>query len=291
VIDLHSHTYESDGTCSPSELVDAAVDAGLEALAITDHDTFAGYDTAEPLAAVRGLELVCGIELNTRTTRQDGGRNRSWDVHVLGYFLNDPPPPDLRAWLTEMLESRRARNAELVKKLRANGVAIDLDEVEAIGRTLTGRPHFARVLVQKGYAANSEEAFRKYLGETAPTFVSRQNPETEEGLRRIRAAGGFPVLAHPIRLGFRHAGAEEHFIAELRDAGLRGLEAYHSDHQPQDAERYADLAKRLGLAITGGSDFHGAAKPHVRLGRGANGNLDVPRAVLEDLRRAARTAS
>lgn len=290
MIDLHSHTNESDGTLTPAELVETALNTGLDALAITDHDTFAGYDQAAPLARERGLDLVCGIELNTRTSRAENGRRRNWDVHLLGYFLGEPPAPAFREWLRSVLESRRERNERLAEKLRSMGVDIQLREVEAIGRTLTGRPHFARVLVNKGYASNSDEAFRKYLGESAPAFVRRDSPSTADSIRQIAVAGGLPVLAHPVRLGIRDPEAEERFISELCDEGLRGLEVYHSDHGPRDVERYAAIAKKMGLAPTGGSDFHGDAKPHLHLGTGIGGNLNVPRKVLDDLRngRAAK---
>jgi len=287
VIDLHTHTNESDGTYTPAELIDAAVRVGLSALAITDHDTFAGYDQAAPIAGARGLELVCGIEVNTRTSHDQNGSERRWDVHLLGYFLREPPAISFREWLREVLESRRNRNAALVEKLQSMGVSIDLGEVEAIGRTLTGRPHFARVLVNKGYASSTDEAFRKYLGESAPGFVHRESPHTVMGIQQIEAGGGLPVLAHPVRLGIRDPKQEEELIGELRDAGLRGLEVYHSDHRPADVERYAALAKKLGLAVSGGSDFHGDAKPNISLGTGAHGNLSVPLKVLSDLKKRA----
>lgn len=283
MIDLHSHTNESDGTYSPAELIDAAAGAGLEALAITDHDTFAGYDQAVPLASKRGLDLVCGIEVNTRITRASNSGKRRWDIHLLGYFLHQPPSPAFRGWLSELLASRRARNAKLVEKLQSMGIDIRLSDVESIGRTLTGRPHFARVLVNKGYVANSEEAFQKYLGEDAPGYVYRDSPNTALGIQQILAGAGFPVLAHPVRLGMRDPEQEEKLIMDLRDAGLRGLEVYHSDHRPADVERYTALAKKLGLQITGGSDFHGAAKPNISLGTGS-GNLNVSRQVLDNLR-------
>lgn len=285
MIDLHTHTNESDGTYSPPQLVEAALAAGLEALAITDHDTFAGHDQAAPLARARGLDLICGIEVNTRQDHGHDSKPRHWDVHLLGYFLLEPPSFSFRQWLSDLLQSRRERNRKLVEKLQEMGVAIDLGEVEALGRTLTGRPHFARLLIAKGYAANHEEAFRKYLGESAPGFVRRDSPHTPMGIQQILAAGGLPVVAHPVRLGIRDPKQEEAFIAELCDAGLRGIEVYHSDHLPADVERYAALAKKFGLAVTGGSDFHGSAKPNVHLGTGVNGNLAVPRSVLEKLRK------
>jgi 3',5'-nucleoside bisphosphate phosphatase len=279
VIDLHSHTDESDGTFTPRELVDLATQLQLEALAISDHDTFAGYDLALPLAQSRGLDLVCGIELSTRVP---GSKIRT--VHLLGYFLHNPPPADFRAWLDELIEGRRDRNRRLIGSLSEQGVQIDLPEVEKLGRTLTGRPHFARVLIEKGYVKSYDEAFRRYLGETAPTYVERFAPYVEAAIQRVIDAGGLPVLAHPIRLGYQDAAVEEKFISDLRAAGLGGIEVYHSDHRPPDVERYAAYARKLDLAVTGGSDFHGYVKPQIDLGTGHNGNLNIPKSVLDHLR-------
>jgi len=282
VIDLHSHTNESDGTFTPLELVELAIERGVEALAISDHDTFAGYDQALPEARSRGLDLVCGIELSTRVP---GSKSRT--VHLLAYFLRQPPPAEFRLWLEELIAGRRDRNQRLIASLREKGVEIELSEVERLGRTLTGRPHFARVLINKGYASNFDEAFRRYLGETAPTYVERYAPYVEVGIRRVLEAGGLPVLAHPIRLGIHDAGAEEIFIGELRDAGLRGIEVFHSDHRPADMLRYEGIARKYRLLVTGGSDFHGDVKPQISLGTGYNGNLNVPISVLNDLRAAS----
>ncbi len=282
MIDLHSHTNESDGTFTPYELVELAVERGVEALAISDHDTFAGYDQALPEAHERGLDLVCGIELSTRVPG-----TKEYTAHLLGYFLRQPPPEDFRAWLDELLAGRRDRNQRLVVSLRKKGVEIELGEVERLGRTLTGRPHFARVLIDKGYVKSFDEAFRRYLGESAPTYVERYAPFVAAAIERVLVAGGLPVLAHPIRLGLRDPKAEENFIRELRDAGLRGIEVFHSDHRPADMERYAALARKYNLLVTGGSDFHGDVKPQISLGTGHNGNLNIPMAVLNDLRRAA----
>ena len=279
MIDLHTHTNESDGTSSPAELIDQALAIGLEAIAICDHDTFAGYDQALPLAQARGLDLVCGIELSTRLM---GKTERA--VHLLGYFLGEPPSATFRDWLNEIQEERRDRNRRLIAKLQSAGVDIELSEVEAVGRTLTGRPHFARVLVRKGYAANSDEAFRKYLDEEAPCYVERDSPAVSAGIEKVAAAGGLPVLAHPIRLGIRDPIREEMLIGEMQQAGLRGIEVYHSDHRPPDVARYATLASKYRLAVTGGSDFHGEAKPQISLGTGVNRNLKIPRSVLDCLR-------
>jgi predicted metal-dependent phosphoesterase TrpH len=280
VIDLHTHTNESDGSYTPAELIVHAVALKLEALAISDHDTFAGYDQAVQPAADAGLDLVCAIELGARTI---GSPRRA--VHLLGYFLHKPPATQFRGWLDELLRNRRERNIRLIDKLQSMGVEITLHEVERIGRTLTGRPHFARVLVHKGYAANSEEAFRKYLGESASAFVERQQPDANVGIQQILAGGGLPFLAHPGRLNIRDPEAEEHLIAALKDAGLKGIEVYHSDHRQADVERYSGLAKKYDLAVSGGSDFHGDAKPRVALGTGVDGNVNVPKWVLDKLRR------
>jgi len=281
VIDLHTHTYESDGTYSPAELIDAARALPLEALAITDHDTFAGYDQAVPLAKEHNFDLVCGLEMTTRLER-----HRLFSAHMLVYFLQQPPTAEFRAWLDEILESRRDRNRRLIRNLQDAGVKIELQEVEKVGRTLTGRPHFARVLVNKGYASNSEDAFRRYLGEHAPHYAERYGPHTESAIERVRAAGGLPVLAHPVRLGIFDEDAEGALIKDLRERGLGGIEVYHSDHGTEDVQRYARIAAKLGLAVTGGSDFHGAAKPGIALGTGHNGNVCVPRSVLDHLRGA-----
>jgi predicted metal-dependent phosphoesterase TrpH len=278
VIDLHTHTNESDGSCTPLELVDRALAIGLEALAISDHDTFAGYDQAVEPARSYGLDLVCGIELSARLP----GKVRT--VHVLAYFPNLPPTAEFRDWVTALLTTRRERNIRLVAKLQSMGVAIELSEVERLGRSLTGRPHFARVLIQKGYAVDYEDAFRRYIDESAPGFVERQAPAITEAAEKVAAAGGLAVLAHPIRLGMRDAADEEALVKQLRDEGIRGIEVFHSDHGPEDVRRYLAIAKKYDLAVTGGSDFHGDAKPQVALGTGKNGNLDIPKSVLEALR-------
>lgn len=278
MIDLHTHTNESDGTCTPFELVERASAIGLEALGISDHDTFAGYDQAIESARAYGLELICGIELSVRLI----GRSRS--IHMLAYFVYEPPPPDFREWVLGLIETRRDRNRRLIAKLQSMGVPIELAEVERIGRTLTGRPHFARVLIQKGYAADYDDAFRRYFGESGPAFVERYGPTIDEACAKVSKAGGLTVLAHPIRLGIQDAASEDAFIQDLRDSGLRGIEVYHSDHGPTDVARYSAIAKKYDLAITGGSDFHGDAKPGVALGTGRNQNLNISRSVLDRLR-------
>lgn len=282
MIDLHSHTHESDGTSTPRELVEMAVGLDLEALGITDHDTFAGYELALPVAREHTLDLICGIELSTRAVLGRGQKT----VHVLAYFLNGGPSDGFRAWVASLLASRRERNVRLIRSLNEHGIEISLGEVEAMGRSLTGRPHFARVLMKKGYVGSTEEAFRRYLAESAPSFVERDSPTIEDAIQTVAAGGGVSVLAHPVRLGFRRHEEEEQFIAGLQAKGLRGIEVWHSDHGPADTTRYLAMSERLGLLRTGGTDFHGGNKPGLELGTGRNGNVQVKREVLEALRAA-----
>jgi predicted metal-dependent phosphoesterase TrpH len=284
MIDLHSHTNESDGTYTPRELVEAAANIGLEALGITDHDTFAGYELAAPVARERELDLVCGIEISTRALFGRGQKT----VHMLGLFLGEAgPSAEFQAWVGALLASRRDRNIRLIRSLNEHGVDISLGEVEAMGRSLTGRPHFARVLMKKGYVRSTDEAFRRYLAESAPSYVERDSPEIGEAIREVAKGGGISVLAHPVRLGFRHPEEEERFIAGLKELGLRGIEVWHSDHNAADTARYFAISQRLGLLRSGGTDFHGGNKPGLELGTGRNGNVHVAREVLDQLRAGA----
>lgn len=282
MIDLHAHTDRSDGTFTPAELVAEAARVGLRTLAITDHDTFAGYDAAVPYAAEAGLDLICGIELSTRY--------QGASVHLLGYFPLAPPSEKLRAWLDWMLEMRRDRNVRLIAKLQSLGVDITLAEVETVGRTLTGRPHFAQVLVKKGYAKDLQNAFDRYLDESARAFVQRQEATMEEALERILASGGVPSLAHPVRVAKNNWETLAAWVEDLAGLGMRAIEVYHSDHSQENVSYYASLAERFKLGITGGSDFHGANKPSISLGTGKHNNLHVPDAVAENLKDLASRA-
>jgi len=272
LIDLHTHTNESDGSCSPAELVREAVRAGVGFLGITDHDTFAGYDQAVPLARQAGVELVRGIELSTKL--------HGHSVHLLGYFPGNGDLQDFRVWVLDLQASRRERNRRLAARLRELGFDIRVEEAEALGRGMTGRPHFAQVLLEKGYAASIRQAFDDYLDESAKGYVYRREPDFAEGVSRVRAAGGIASLAHPARM----PGDVAAVLPELCAAGLNAIEAYHSDHTPEETDLYLDLARRHALKVTGGSDFHGAFKPEVALGTGRQGNLNIPPEVLEAVR-------
>jgi predicted metal-dependent phosphoesterase TrpH len=285
LIDLHAHTTASDGALTPAELIAAALELGLEALAITDHDTLAGYEQAKPLAEEEGLELVCAVEVSARFRRPAMPRSRG--AHLLGYFLGQPPGDEFRRWLEGFEQRRAERNQRLAARLRDLGLQVTLQEAAAHGRRLTGRVHFAQVLVSKGYAGSIAEAFRLYLGESGRAYVPLERVELAEAIGKVRAAGGLPSLAHPGRL--KHD--LEPGLGELCAQGLSGLEAYSSEHSPAETALFLDLARRYDLVVTGGSDFHGETKPGVRLGSGLNGNLAVPREVLEGMRRRAQQLS
>jgi len=280
LIDLHSHTNESDGSLAPSKLIEDAVRAGVTVLAITDHDTLAGYDLALPAAQADGLDLVCGIELSTKL------RGRS--AHLLGYFPAAGPLEDFRKWVRLQQQSREDRNIRLAARLRELGFDITLEEAEARGRGMTGRPHFAAIMLEKGYVRNYRQAFDDYLDESAQAYVYRQEPTFSEAVAVVRQAGGIASLAHPTRV---HGDVAE-MMPELCAAGLNAIEAYHSDHSPEETEYFVELARRYGLLVTGGSDFHGeTVKPGVRLGSGYHGNLHVPPEVMDYLRNGAAIGS
>ena len=276
MVDLHSHTDASDGSDAPQELIDNALRAGVRSLSITDHDTFAGYFAAREYAAAQGVDLLCGIELSTKYEGKT--------VHLLGYFPAAEPSADFAAWLIGLQEKRRDRNRRLVANLQKLNVEITLEEVEAIGKSQAGRPHFASILLQKKYVKTMQEAFDKYLAENGRAYTEREEVPLEEGIQRMRAAGGVPVMAHPVRLGRRTHQEEIEWITAAVEMGMLGLEVRHSDHDGAAVARYTALAERLGLLTTGGSDYHGSYKPDIRLGTGKNGNVSVPPEWLEKLR-------
>ncbi len=295
MIDLHTHTTASDGSASPRELIRLAAEKGLEALAITDHDTLDGWDEAVPVAAQSGLPLIAGIELSTRLepdlvemVRPWLGSRRLPSIHLLGYFLAGEPDSEFRAWIVGHQESRRRRNDELVKKLRGFGFDITLEEVSRLGGKLTGRPHFAEALLRKGYVKNRQEAFDLYLADHAQAAVEREEPGLVESIRMLRQCQAVPVLAHPVRLPLAdQAEALRALLEKLCAAGLQGLEVWHSEHSPEQQALYEDLAREFGLVATGGSDFHGSHKPSIGLGTGVDGNISIPKSRIEALRAAA----
>ena len=221
MIDLHTHTDRSDGSTPPGDLVRQALAEGLRALAIADHDTMAGYDAAGPMAAECGLELVCAVELSTRPNEKRVPANGSGRFTCFGYWLFSQPTVEFRRCLETQQASRRKRNVDLVAKLQQLGVAITLEDAEVYGRNQVGRPHFARVLCDKGYVSNMQEAFDVYLADEAKAAVDRDEPTLDEGIRRIRESGGMASLAHPVRLPQRGADLGTTGGSVLMEVGLR----------------------------------------------------------------------
>ncbi len=273
MIDLHSHTNHSDGSFTPAELVREAKRVGLSYLGITDHDTFSGYDEARPIAETEGLGLVCGIELSVKLNERS--------VHLLGYFFDQARLGGIREWVTGNQRARRERNENLMKRLQSLGLDITLEEVEALGGRMAGRPHVATLLLKKGYVTTMQEAFDVYLAEGQKGYVQRREPTMQEGLGQIAGAGGVASMAHPIRVKDDLPSV----LPELIEQGLSAIEAYHSDHSPELTREYLDLAKRFDLLVTGGSDFHGSYKPGLHLGTGRDGNVRVPDEILDGLRK------
>lgn len=280
MIDLHTHSTASDGTDSPGELIEKAARAGLEAIALTDHDTLAGLDEAEDAARDLGIYFVRGCEVSTRS---DLG-----STHILGLWV--PKKSDvLQNFLKSMREKRDERNAIMIAKLRALGFDITLEEVAAMAGGSVGRPHMATVLVEKGYAADRKEVFSKYLGAKGSAYVPKATPEPAVATRLLASAGATVSFAHPLLPPPRPLSWLERLTLTLSAEGLSAIEVWHSEHRPQDSSWLKALAKRSGLCMTGGSDYHGLAKPGIVLGKGRD-NLDISRDVLDSLLLARKKA-
>ncbi|MEO6020055.1 MAG: PHP domain-containing protein [Knoellia sp.] len=250
-IDLHAHSNASDGTESPAELVAAAKAAGVTTLAITDHDTTAGWDEAVGAAIHHGIELVRGIEISSSRNHRS--------IHLLGY-LPDPDDPRLAIELARARDSRVSRMDRIVQRMADDGIPITIEEVRAQvapGATL-GRPHLADALVAKGVVENRDAAFKDLLHDGSKYYVGHYAPDPVAAIQLVRHAGGVPVLAHPFAM--RTATVSDEMVEELAAAGLAGLEAHHRDHEPADVERAIRLAKRHDLVVTGSSDYHGTGK-------------------------------
>ncbi len=274
-VDLHTHSTASDGTSQPAELVAKAAEAGLTALALTDHDTQEGLAGAVAAAANAHIELVPGTELSLDYDR--GG------MHLVVLWL-EPGQGPLQSRLDSLQAGRNARNERIVQILSEAGLEISMEEIQKeAGGGSVGRPHIAAVMMKKGYVEDIRTAFDTWLGADSPAYVSRPRLNPEEAIDLARQSGAVPVLAHPHTLGISRAQEMARLLDGLRDAGLVGLEAIYSSYRRHEREGYADLARRFGLVPSGGSDYHGSYKPGLELGVGY-GDLVVPESVLEELR-------
>lgn len=273
-IDLHTHTNISDGSETPENAVKHAASLSLAAIAITDHDTAAGVKRAQAAGEKYGVEVISGIELSC------GWHGK--EVHMLGYGIA-PNDEGLNGVLLGIVRDRHERNLKMAKLLTDDGIKVDLSELEKRHEgSVIGRPHFALCLVEAGVAESVKDAFERYLNPGKKYYVRRHHLEIEEGVRLIHNAGGVAVLAHPLQYKLSDEGMEE-LLTRVADEGVRGLECRYSGYDEETVQRLIALAEKHGLCPTGGSDWHGAHKPHIEMGSGENGELAVPYEYLENL--------
>ncbi len=278
-IDLHVHSCYSDGTMTPKELVDLAIENNLVAMALTDHDTVDGVAEALDAARDRNIQVIPGVELSCEHTISP---SRKKEIHILGYNL-DYTLPELVETLSEVAKERDNRNRQMCENLNAAGFPIDYESLTArFEGTILTRAHFARFLMEKGAIPSIDFAFKKILAQDGPYFVSRKYLTPQSGIELIKKAGGMPVLAHPLL--YKMSVSELHqLLTEAKSYGLLGIEAMYSRNRGNDEAFVRKLAQDFGLFITGGTDFHGTNKPDLEIGKG-EGNLRVPVMLLENLR-------
>jgi hypothetical protein len=277
VIDLHTHSRFSDGSATPTEVIDLAVEAGLTAIALTDHDGLAGLTEAEDRAKTAGIDFVRGCEVSA--SFQPGS------LHLLCYFV--PTEGALPKKLADLRGERERRNEKLLELLTGLGFPITREEVELeAGSDVIGRPHFAAVLIRHGVVSSVEEAFQRFLAKGAPAYVEREHVEPTEILEVAAESGVLTSIAHPMTLGLEPTELDR-LLDDFASSGVDGMECYYSSYDEDLQRDLAAMARRHGLVPTGGSDFHGTFKPGLYVGTG-RGELCVPDEVLDELR-ARRT--
>jgi hypothetical protein len=268
MIDLHVHSTNSDGSETPEELVRRGRQAGLTAMALTDHDNMGGVEAFLGACRTEGMTGIAGIEISAAV--EDGHGT----LHLLGYGMN-PDHPLLKESLERVLDGRAWRNEQILARLNELGLELEWAEVQACaGEDVIGRPHIAQALIGRDYVSSVAEAFDRYLAKGRPAYVDRYRLYPAEGIRMIREAGGVAVIAHPFSWETDEAKLESG-LRDLKELGLAGIEALYSDYNQEQTVTLLRLAKRLELLKTGGSDYHGTAKPDIALGRGF-GSLCVP---------------
>ena len=275
MIDLHMHSSCSDGTLTPEELAAAALNLGLEAAALTDHDTISGVKRFLAAAAGTPLHAVPGVELATMLFNKD--------IHIVGLFI-DPENATLLSALEQMRIWREERNAEMVNRLCSKGYQITMDEVLAeAGGESVGRPHMASVLLKKGCFQDMQSVFNRLLGRGGSCYVLRKHYPVDECIRLIHEAGGLAIWAHPMHAAHGARAVLRKIGTRLANYGLDGLECYYSMFSEQQQRDTLEFAQARALLISGGSDFHGASHPRVKMGTGIDGNLAIPFEIYERL--------
>ena len=274
MIDLHAHTTASDGTMSPSDLVILAKENGIEAIAITDHDTVEGIPEAIAAGEREGVEVIPGMELSVE--------HNPGSMHILGLLI-DHENDQLNESLSEIQASRSTRNPKIIEKLNEFGLNVSIEEVEKIsGGGQLGRPHIAAALIKNGYVRTVQEAFDKYLKKGASAYFERQRLTREEAVGVIHGAGGLVILAHPGTLGVNGQQFDS-LLQELKDVGFDGIEVFYNNHSQAEEDRLMQAADNLGFLISGGTDFHGENKPAIKIGVGY-GNMAIPYEVLQEMK-------
>ena len=274
-IDLHTHSLCSDGAQTPTDVVRTAADAGLSAIALSDHDCIEGVQEAMDAGKRLGVEVIPAVELSAQSDTE---------LHILGYFI-DIHNKKLQDTMQYALQVRDERQEETCRKLREQGFDITMEEAraEAHGNPVLCRAHFAQIMVRKGYAESVKDAFNRYLSVGCYAYSNRQALTGPEAVSVIREAGGIAVAAHLHLIKMPDDQLRE-YLKSLIPYGLDGVEGYYTDYTPDMQSRYQAMAKELGLVISGGTDYHGTNKPHIAIGRG-RGELEIPYSVLEGLRR------
>ena len=276
-VDLHTHSNWSDGSDSPTRLFELAAEKGLTSIALTDHDTLEGISEATAAADRYGVELIPGTEISCEWQRGT--------MHLVVLFL-EPGPGPLQDRLSGLQDARNRRNEIIVERLQHLGMDIEYDDILAeAGDGSVGRPHFAAVMVRKGYVTDIRAAFDEYLANRRPAYVPRERLSPDEAIHLSLESNAVPIIAHPHTLGLDTAADFAETFAMFRQWGLVGVECIYGEYAAEEQVSYADLARRFGFIPSGGSDYHGSYKEGLELGTG-RGWLDVPASVLDDLRSA-----
>ena len=274
LIDLHTHSNKSDGTLTPQEVVREAKKAGLSAIALSDHDSIDGVKDAMLEGENIGVEVIPAVEFSVQSDKQ---------THILGLFI-DIENPTLLSVLEVCKTNRIIRSKEVCARLNELGFNVTFEEVKALTPSgIIGRPHFAELLMKKGYVENMADAFELYLNPGRPAYCKRQRLGAKETIEAIKESGGLSFVAHLHSTGKTDEELKE-ILTEYKSYGLNGVEGYYSEYTEEMQEKYQNMAKELGLLISGGSDFHGEKKPQIQIGKG-KGNLKIPYSILEEMKR------
>jgi len=292
MIDLHIHSTFSDGTFTPTQIVEAAALKGVKVISLTDHDSVEGNDEFLACAENHDIKAIAGLEISAKYTVPSNG-NINGAMHILGYFpFWDKQTENALSPLEEIRDNRNIRNPKIIRKLQELGCDITLDEVaEIAGNNVVGRPHIATVLMKKQYVRDMQEAFVRYLAKGAPAYVSRTLPTPENAIKMILEAGGVPVLAHPVSLRINSEDVFRTILEELVSYGLQGIEVITASSRWNETQSFLGYAYLYDIVATVGSDFHGSNKPAISLGIKFNGKENAEENCIEQLIHRARYRS